>query len=344
MLNYKAFQTVLLLLACLSSGFAQQTERCASCHRGISLLQPLTDMGQASQMPGHNQALDNHPNLTFTVGQYHYSVITRNGKTTYTVSDGKHSISVPVLWAMGTPAQTWLLVYGDHWYASMVSYYPKFGLDVTLGDKGTHPTSLVDAIGRPLSKDGVLTCFECHSSNAVVHDKLHLSTYHPGLTCARCHTDLDAHLAEMQKTGIPTHPPPNLRKMSSEDISSFCGRCHRTFATVVRRGWRGPNNVRFQPYRLALSKCFSGTDPRISCIACHDPHVEVARSYKYYDQKCLACHSPSMSKLPPHAKVCPVSTSHCVSCHMPLVRYPGGHFYYRDHDIRIVKSKGSYPY
>lgn len=344
MLNYRALQVGLLLFACLSTPFASQAETCASCHKEVSFSQPLTGMGRASQMPGQNETLDRHPDLTFHRGQYYYSVKTHNGETKYTVSNGKQSITIPVLWAMGTPAQTWLLVYAGQWYASLVSYYPKQGLDVTLGDNHLHPTSLIGAIGRPLDKEGVVTCFQCHSTDAVVHGKLHLSTFRPGLGCSKCHTGSHAHLLQMEKTGIPLHPPPDLSKMSSEDMSSFCGRCHRTFATVVRRGWRGPTNVRFQPYRLALSKCFSGTDGRISCIACHNPHDELARSYKYYDKKCLACHSPAASKFPPYAKVCPVSKSHCVSCHMPLVRYPGGHFYYRDHDIRIVKSKGKYPY
>lgn len=57
--------------------------------------------------------------------------------------------------------------------------------------------------------------------------------------------------------------PLDLRKLTSEDLSDFCGQCHRSWETVVRSPWRGELNVRFQPYRLANRKCFSGTDPRI---------------------------------------------------------------------------------
>jgi hypothetical protein len=102
--------------------------------------------------------------------------------------------------------------------------------------------------------------------------------------------------------------------------------------------------VRFQPYRLANSHCFDGADPRISCVACHDPHQKVSHDPAYYDQKCLACHSATALLAPPHAKVCSVAKSNCSSCHMPRVPFPGGHFIFTDHDIRIVKAGEPYPY
>lgn len=247
---------------------------------------------------------------------------------------------------MGTPAQTWVLEYKGQWYASMVSYYGKENaLGVTLGYEHDHPATLQQAIGRRLNTEGVVTCFECHSTRAVIHHQLHLSTFQAGVGCAHCHVGAQAHLIAMEKKGIlSTVYPPDLTKMSTEEISDFCGRCHRTFATVVRLGWRGKFNVRFQPYRLALSQCYSGTDPRISCIACHDPHAEVVKNVAFYTQKCLACHSPANSKAPPFAKVCPVSKTRCITCHMPKVKYPGGHLVYTDHYIRIVKPNAPYPY
>jgi hypothetical protein len=342
----RALLVALLSFACLSAGFAQPAATCASCHHSLTSSQKLTRMGRAAQWPGHNLALDRHPLLTFRRGPYQYTVKTHNGESKYIVSDGKHSISIPAVWSMGTPDQTWLLEYHGQWYSSMVSYYGKEkALDVTLGDENAHPTTLQQAIGRHLNTEGVVTCFGCHSTHTVVHHKLHLASFTPGVGCSHCHLRAHAHLIAMQKKGILGNVyPPDLTRMSTEDISNFCGRCHRSFATVVRLGWRGKFNVRFQPYRLALSKCFSGTDPRISCIACHDPHAEVVRNSAFYTKKCLACHSPANSKAPPYAKVCPISKTRCVSCHMPKVKYPGGHLIYTDHYIRIVKPNAPYPY
>jgi len=117
--------------------------------------------------------------------------------------------------------------------------------------------------------------------------------------------------------------------------------------------------VRVQPYRLANSRCFNGTDPRISCIACHNPHKDLIRNDASYDSKCLACHAasapPSSTGVPAapvvgarggstdKAKTCPTATANCVSCHMPKVTLPGGYLHFTDHQIRIVKAGESFP-
>lgn len=307
------------------------------------MTQPGTQMGRAMQLPEENATLRAHSQLSFKRGAYSYSVVTRNGRTTYTVTDGAQSISIPVLWAMGAEAQTWVLEHGGRMYESLVSYYPTIqGLDITVGDDRIQPATLEEAIGRPLDDQGVTTCFGCHATNAVVDHKLNLTAMKPGLDCEHCHVGAMEHLAAVKQGDFSTIPP-SLGKMSSEDMSNFCGQCHRTWELVVRAGWRGPANVRFQPYRLANSKCFDGADPRISCVACHDPHQKVSRDTAYYDSKCLACHSAAASLAPPHAKVCPVAKSNCSSCHMPKVPFPGGHFIFTDHDIRVVKPGEPYP-
>ncbi len=68
---------------------------------------------------------------------------------------------------------------------------------------------------------------------------------------------------------------PHLAALSAEDMSELCGRCHRTWSQIALNGPRGVNNVRFQPYRLANSKCYDAADRRIRCTACHDPHAPV---------------------------------------------------------------------
>jgi hypothetical protein len=141
--------------------------------------------------------------------------------------------------------------------------------------------------------------------------------------------------------------PPRLTKLSAEDTSNFCGQCHRSWETVVRNHWRGQADVRFQPYRLANSKCFDGADSRISCVACHDPHKKLVRGDPAeYDSKCLACHAPLLPTSAPgetRGKVCPVAKSNCVSCHMPKVALPNGLMHFSDHEIRIVKAGEPYP-
>jgi hypothetical protein len=313
---------------------------CASCHRSQAMSQPGTQMGRALQVPGDNPTLGAHPKMSYQSGHYLYTVETHNGQSRYSVSDGTRTISVPILWAMGAQAQTWVLERDGQMYESLVSYYPTLnGLFTTVGDEKMAPKTLEEAIGRPLSDEDSKTCFGCHSTNAIVDHKLNLSSLTPGLTCEHCHVGSMEHLKSAIAGGSPTDMK-SLADLSTEDLSDFCGSCHRTWELVTRAGWRGTSNVRFQPYRLENSKCYDGADPRISCIACHDPHQKVVRDAAYYDSKCLACHtSPAQA----HAKVCPVAKSNCSSCHMPKVPFPGGHFIFTDHQIRVVKPNEPYP-
>jgi hypothetical protein len=138
--------------------------------------------------------------------------------------------------------------------------------------------------------------------------------------------------------------PRSLIKMDAQDAANFCGQCHRTWDTVIRNGWKGTVDVRFQPYRLENSRCFTGTDRRISCLACHNPHQPVNHDLAFYDAKCLACHAAAKTNTASSPiKNCPVAKANCVSCHMPRVELPGGHALFTDHMIRIARPGEPYP-
>lgn len=344
----------LLLISFVQTGvYAQLAHKsisssCIGCHAAQSADQPQTPMGRALQLPEADPLFKTHPFLKFQKDPYTYTVETKANHTTYSVTDGTRTISLPVPWSFGKGAQTWVLEKDGQLYESMMSYYPSIdGLGITTGDELLKPTNLDEAVGRKLLKTEPKDCFGCHSTNAVADGKLHPETVEPGVNCEHCHTGATAHaIAGLQGQAYETAPP-NLAKFTSEDMSNFCGRCHRTWATVIRSGSQGIGDVRFQPYRLANSKCFDGTDPRISCVACHDPHKDLARSTSYYDSKCLACHalknSPQPVNAPNNKKACPVATENCASCHMPEVKLPNGLMTFHDHEIRIVKPGSVYP-
>jgi Cytochrome c554 and c-prime len=341
---------------CVSPGAAQQlpakTLTCASCHTPEAKTQHATPMAHAMESPADNLDLQTNPKLEVQKGAYHYTIEQHGASETYSVTDGTNTISVPIEWPFGRNSQTYVLSYNGQLYEGLVSYYPgAHGLDTTIGDQSIEPNTLEQAMGRPISPTEAKSCFGCHSTGSIVGKKLKLDAVIPGLHCQRCHENADRHM-EAIASGKLDPLPPKLTNLSSEDMSSFCGQCHRTWQTVVSNRWMGVINVRFQPYRLATSECFDGVDQRISCVACHNPHAEVVQESGFYDKKCLACHSagakPSAGLIAskgPDAKmpVCPVAKENCTSCHMPQVDLPGAHRTFTDHNIRIVKANESYP-
>jgi hypothetical protein len=302
-------------------------------------------MARALQLPGTNPTVKDHPKLTTRKGAYSYTVETHGDESTYSVSDGTRTISIPIHWNFGEGAQTWVLERDGHRYESTVSFYPSIaGLDYTTGDEDLKPRTLEDAIGREIAMRETKVCFGCHATNSFLNGKMAFDSLRPGVRCEHCHTGTGAHVSDAV-SGDLSSAPPSLRKLSAESISNFCGQCHRTWETVVRNHWRGELTVRFQPYRLANSRCFDGADSRISCIACHDPHQDVVRDDASYDANCLACHSPvpASTAARAHPKPCPVAKTDCVSCHMPKVKLPNGLMTFTDHQIRVVKKGEPFP-
>jgi len=301
-------------------------------------------MRHAMEPDGANSELIAHPDLKTTIGLYTYRVTTKGGHTTYSVTDGSNTISTPIEWIFGQKTQTWVLEKDGRFYESLVSYYPRDNtLDVTPDDANIKPSTLLEAMGRPVSTAEVRTCFDCHASGLVPGEKLVTAKTIPGIGCERCHEGAQQHMTDAAADNFKTIPK-HLKRLDAQQVSNFCGQCHRTFDNVIRDRLHGNGTVRFQPYRLELSKCFVGNDPRISCIACHNPHQPADRVASHYDAKCLACHSSNNASSAMHsAKICPVSKSNCTTCHMPKTDIPGNHAQFTDHYIRVVKTGEDYP-
>lgn len=286
--------------------------------------------------------LKTHPLLTFVDGKYSYRIERKGDTTLYTVSDGQETLTVPLGWAfgLGVAGQTYVFEKDGTFYESRVSYYRELdGLDLTMGTKNLKPTNTLQAAGRPMGRDEKVRCFGCHATNATQGMQLTVDTLTPGVQCERCHGPTENHLQGIRQGNLALAKMKDLRKESTEDLSNFCGQCHRTWAEIAGQGTLGIANIRFQPYRLTSSKCYDTEDARISCIACHDPHREISRVDAGYDSKCQACHAGGKKE----ALACKVSQKNCVSCHMPKLEMPGSHHKFTDHLIRVVRENAPYP-
>src|SRR5436190_12226561 len=160
------------VLAIIAAGLAASAQTrpesiasaCVGCHASQARPQPDSPMGLGMQWPELNPLFKSRPKLTFHKGLYKYIIETKADQTTYAVTDGTNTISLPIRWSFGKGAQTWVLEKNGELLESMVSYYPSVnGLDITTGDETLTPHNLDEAVGRKLSKSEPKDCFGCHS-------------------------------------------------------------------------------------------------------------------------------------------------------------------------------------
>ncbi len=322
-------------------------EVCAQCHSALANGQKQHAMAHTSMRAAQADALARK--TEFKLGPFDYQITPQSGTATYTVTGNGGSFSAPILWAFGSGnrGQSLLFQHNGNFYEARISFFHNLGFDITPDHPKTVPDSLENALGREISAEEAPSCFGCHSTASSTNNRLDASHFIPGISCEGCHGPGAAHVAAAS-AGTAENPgmtfnPGRLNPSASVD---FCGACHRTWWDINRLGYRGIQNARFPVYRLEGSKCWGKGDPRITCIACHDPHKPLVKELSAYDEKCLSCHVTAAGSKPSAdhpGNACPVSQSKCVSCHMPQYEISKMHAPFTDHRIRIVKDASSFP-
>ena len=195
-----------------------------------------------------------------------------------------------------------------------------------------------------LSRKVEPACLACHSSGPKFAEGT--------VSCERCHGPGESHVEAIRasgKIGVIVNPA----KLAPEQRDSVCAQCHLTGETrvfkpgrseatyrpgdlladhVVPFVWANPDQAEFKVVGhfegLWQSKCKRVSGDKLSCLTCHDPHVQVPAFEKaaYYRAKCLGCHEQT---------ACKVKAGSCVSCHMPTrATTDGQHTAFTDHAIR----------
>jgi hypothetical protein len=72
-------------------------------------------------------------------------------------------------------------------------------------------------------------------------------------------------------------------------------------------------------YSMILSKCHRASGGKLSCISCHDPHLEPSpqEAPAYFAKKCLTCHTENSCTLPLEVRHAKQPPDDCAGCHMP---------------------------
>ena len=88
--------------------------------------------------------------------------------------------------------------------------------------------------------------------------------------------------------------------------------------------------------QLQLSQCSIQSKGKLSCLTCHDPHLQVEEKEQaaYYRQKCEKCHRSEVCKEELARRQITSPPNNCISCHMRK-RQPLSidHVYLTDHRI-----------
>ncbi|HXO93943.1 MAG TPA: multiheme c-type cytochrome, partial [Candidatus Acidoferrum sp.] len=331
-------------------------EACRECHEEKFADQSTTDMRNTAFKADQSRALHAHPKLTFDVGAYHYLIETDSNHSLYTVTNGKETLSSPLLWAFGPPrvGQSYLFKRADgHFYEARVTYFATIrALGFTPTRDLQSPKDVEEAMDRQVPQSEVNRCFSCHATAAVIGDQFDEQHLIPGVTCEACHGPGAKHVADMKQLmngdlDAAKNDIFNSAHLTPNDAVDFCGACHSTWWDVKLTGTTGPSTARSAPYRLVTSKCWGKTgDARLVCTACHDPHIQLQTDSASYDHACLRCHTttPGVALTAEHpGRACPIAKNNCASCHMPKVYVKEMHDNFTDHRIRIVRAGEAFP-
>src|SRR5438128_1237366 len=311
---------------------------CAGCHREIYDTYSRTGMGR-SMSTVTPEFLRAHPTSGSVEDQHnhlHFDVMTRDGKlrqSEYELSaDGQEVFrdTRDLEWIIGAGENGFggLVKSGDYVFQAPLSFYSKAGRwelspGYELGNAG---------FNRPILPG----CISCHSGrpNAVPEGNGRFANpafSELAIGCENCHGPGLAHvLARQIRTDAyqehdssivnPASLPPPL-------ANNICMSCHQTGDVRILKP--GKDYKDFRPgtaldetlsilmvppkresppqsdllehyYSMTLSKCYRGSGERLTCISCHDPHVEPAREETpaYFAKKCLACHTQKSCTLP----------------------------------------------
>ena len=341
-----------------SDGFAGSAS-CSTCHSDIYRRYMQTSMGKSmaevtpsTLTPMFLQGLSIPAHSFDDRMDRHYTTFAKDGKlyqSEYqTASDGTDVFrdTHEIEWLIGAGVNGFGAVVqrSDYLFQAPQSFYSK---PHTWGPSpGYEQVDL--GFNRPIQAG----CIFCHSGRPNPVANTNGQFENPAFSelaigCENCHGPGAAHIAAMKKgskdVSLYIVNPAKLTPYLADNI---CMACHQTGDVRVLKPGKTYQDFRpGQPldntlsilmipptrsnppnadhvehyYSMTLSKCYRESKGRMSCITCHDPHMEPSGEAvpAYFNRKCLTCHSEQSCKLSLQARHQTTPADNCIGCHMP---------------------------
>jgi hypothetical protein len=330
---------------------------CAKCHRSIYESFSKTDMGRSMSeiTPAVVKNVPSNAQVTAPSLNRHYEVFAREGKlyqSEYALNPAGQDLfrethKLDFLIGSGANGVGGIVQQGEYLFEAPLSLYSKTGEwalspGYEFGDYG---------FNRPI----LAACIVCHSGRPRISSSQSAKMMDPpfaelAIGCENCHGPGETHIVSLEM-GSPlsmdsTSNVVNPGKLSPWLSNNICMSCHQAGdARVLKEGksyrdFRPGQNLEdtlsifIVPFDRAsvpkddllehylsmrLSKCFLKSGGKLTCITCHDAHVQPSaeQAPEYFHQKCLTCHTEKSCAVPLIVRDRKTPPDNCAGCHMP---------------------------
>jgi Tetratricopeptide repeat len=329
---------------------------CAACHKDIYRTYLQTGMGRSMSQVSPEWLKTQRPSgsVDDKNNRVQFEVYARDGKLYQSEyqsgSDGQEVFrdTHELAWIIGAGENGFggLVRRGDYVFQAPLSFYSKPGrwelspgyefgnygfnrpiLPACIACHSGRPNAIPDGNGRfgdPPFSELSISCENCHGPGLshVIAAQMGSDTYRghdssivnpaslaPALAdnvCVSCHQTGDVRVLKPGKDYRDFRPGTPL-----DDTMSI-------LMVPPRRESPPQSDLLEHYYSMTLSKCYRGSGERLSCISCHDPHVEPTRAEapQYFKKKCLTCHTEKSCTLPLQVREHQQPPDDCAGCHM----------------------------
>jgi hypothetical protein len=261
----------------------------------------------------------------------------------------RHTEKVEYIVGTGLKGFSFLVRRGDYIFQAPLSFY------TDTQSWGLSPGYEFQDFGfsRPISS----ACIVCHSGRPrAVRDKEGLfqtpAFRELAVGCENCHGPGELHVRARQSSavlsGTVDRTIVNPAKLTPWLANNICMNCHQgsdarivqpgrtefdfrpgtalndtvaIFKAPLKVGTRGDPPLLDYSYSMIISKCFTGSEGRLTCLSCHDPHQKPSlnQALSAYRKRCLKCHADKSCSLELQKRVPATPPDDCAGCHMPKV-------------------------